>query len=147
LSLIGERIKELRAGLISGHSLTQEELADKCGVSKATVINWEKGRRTPDTKKLLLLSVALNSTTGYLSGESDDPTNNKTDAGENINDLKEKLSVEIDAQVDVLRGLMADPEKFAAAKLLSELEPDQVRKVFDFIFDQKQLAELKRRMG
>lgn len=38
--------------------LTQKQLAAKCDVSESTVINWEKGRTSPDLRKLPLLEQA-----------------------------------------------------------------------------------------
>jgi transcriptional regulator with XRE-family HTH domain len=53
--------------------MTQDKLAKSCDVSKATIINWEKGRRIPDTIKLRSLAVILKTTTSFLSGETDNP--------------------------------------------------------------------------
>ena len=39
--------------------LTQEELANRCGVSKTTVISWEAGRSLPNVKRLPALEAAL----------------------------------------------------------------------------------------
>lgn len=36
--------------------LTQKELADKLGVTGATVVNWEKGHTTPSIEMCLKLS-------------------------------------------------------------------------------------------
>lgn len=38
--------------------LTQKKLADECGVSESTVINWEKGKTHPHIKRLPLLEKA-----------------------------------------------------------------------------------------
>ena len=39
--------------------LTQKELAEKCGVSESTIINWENGKSLPNMKKLNVLENAL----------------------------------------------------------------------------------------
>ena len=39
---------------------TQEELAEKLGVSKASICQWENGRTRPSIKKLKPLSEILN---------------------------------------------------------------------------------------
>lgn len=49
-------IKELRAK--SG--FTQAELADEIGVTRQTIINWEKGQSDPDKEELDRLAAALN---------------------------------------------------------------------------------------
>ena len=46
-------VKELR----NKCNLTQQELADKCGVTLRTVQNWEKGRTIPDSALILLESL------------------------------------------------------------------------------------------
>lgn len=38
--------------------LTQKQFAELCGVSESTVINWEKGRTSPDLKKIPLIENA-----------------------------------------------------------------------------------------
>lgn len=45
---IGVKIKTLR----KGRKLTQQELADKMGITRATVSNYEVGRRSPHISEL-----------------------------------------------------------------------------------------------
>lgn len=45
---IGSKLKNLR----KGRKLTQQELADKMGVTRATVSNYEVGRRSPHISEL-----------------------------------------------------------------------------------------------
>ena len=40
-------------------NLTQKELAEKCGVSEATVFNWEKGKSYPNVKHAELICKAV----------------------------------------------------------------------------------------
>lgn len=53
--------------------LTQQELADKVGVSLMTVLRWEKGERTPNTSIMPRLSDALHVSASYLMGLEDMP--------------------------------------------------------------------------
>ena len=46
--------------------LTQKELAEKCGVSESTVLNWESGRSLPNVRKLNALETALGISLNYL---------------------------------------------------------------------------------
>lgn len=56
---MGYRIKEVREAL----SMTQEELAEKSGVSRGTISALENGTtRTTTTKTLVLIASALNTT-------------------------------------------------------------------------------------
>ena len=48
MSSIGSKLKTLR----KGRKLTQIELADRLGLSRATVSNYEVGRRTPHLSEL-----------------------------------------------------------------------------------------------
>lgn len=62
-----ERLKELR----KEYSLTQQELADKIGVVRTAIANYETGRTIPDADTLSLLAKIFNTTTDYLLGNSD----------------------------------------------------------------------------
>lgn len=52
----GEKIRELRIQ----HGLSQSRLASLIGVSRFTIINYEKDRRTPNMKQFEQLSKVLN---------------------------------------------------------------------------------------
>ncbi len=59
---ISDRIQTLR----KGRGISQEELADKIGVSRQAVSKWESGQSTPDIDKIILLSDYFDVTTDYL---------------------------------------------------------------------------------
>ena len=59
---IAGRILELR----KAKGISQEELADKIGISRQAVSKWESGQATPDVEKVLLLSDYFEVTTDYL---------------------------------------------------------------------------------
>lgn len=67
----GERLRKSRKG-----RLNQEELASLIGVHTNTISRWENGSRSPDTDMLQKLAQVLNTSTGYLLGETDDPAPN-----------------------------------------------------------------------
>lgn len=50
--------------------MTQQDLADRCGVSRAAVSQWETGIIHPSTERLVKAGAALNVDTGYLLGSS-----------------------------------------------------------------------------
>jgi transcriptional regulator with XRE-family HTH domain len=62
LNLLSSIIRELRIG----KNLTQEELAIAVGVSKNTVLNWEKAKRAPREKDLKALARVLGVSIAYL---------------------------------------------------------------------------------
>lgn len=67
--LRGDRIAELRRKL----NLSQEDLAEAIGTSRPSISIWENGKGLPDVNNLKELSAALNTSTAYLLGETDDP--------------------------------------------------------------------------
>lgn len=48
MCFIGEKLKTLR----KGRKLTQQELSEKLGISRATISNYEVGRRSPHLSDL-----------------------------------------------------------------------------------------------
>lgn len=73
---IAERIQYLRKQ--KGYS--QEELADRMGVSRQAVSKWESGQSMPDLEKIIVMSNLFEVTTDYiLKGiEPVSTTNKKT---------------------------------------------------------------------
>ena len=64
MTKFSERLKELR----KGKHLTQQELADKFGISRVGYSYWETGKREPNFKKIILLAKYLYVSTDYLLG-------------------------------------------------------------------------------
>lgn len=62
---IGERIKKIREGLY----MKQVDLAELVGLSRNTIINYEKGRRDVTARDLVAIAHALNVSFAYLIGE------------------------------------------------------------------------------
>lgn len=59
---IADRIQYLRKQ--KGYS--QEQLADKVGVSRQAVSKWESGQSTPDLEKIIAMSDIFGVTTDYI---------------------------------------------------------------------------------
>lgn len=59
---IADRIQTLR----KSKGISQEELADKIGVSRQAVSKWESGQSAPDIEKIILLSEFFGVTTDFL---------------------------------------------------------------------------------
>lgn len=66
---LGTRLKMLRKQM----GFSQERLGDLVDAHVNTVRRWENGSRSPDTEMLQKLVQALNTTTGYLLGETENP--------------------------------------------------------------------------
>ena len=69
------------------NSLSQEELAEKLGVTRQTISKWELGQTTPDMDKLYQLSNLFNISVDELIKETDDNYQNNPvkDATKNRN--------------------------------------------------------------
>ncbi len=79
-----ERLKLLRRE--SGFS--QKELAAMLSVSQQTVAKWETGKSTPNPDTLLRLSQILNTTAGYLVGQTDSKSGLSEGASFSDDDIK-----------------------------------------------------------
>lgn len=64
---VGERIRAVR----EKRQLTSTGLAEKIGMSRQLITNWEKGRRLPTLESIISLSDTLNAPVTYLLGISD----------------------------------------------------------------------------
>ena len=65
--MFAERIKKIRKDL----SLTQEDFADKIGISIDTIQKWEKGTSTPCLSIAKSMAQKLEVSLGYLIGVTD----------------------------------------------------------------------------
>ena len=64
---IGEKIRSLRLKL----GLTQEELAEKIGVTRQALSKWEVNAALPDTKNVVALAKLFGVTADYLLCEDE----------------------------------------------------------------------------
>lgn len=67
MASFGERLKSLR----ESNGLTQDELAEKVGVTKQAISQYERGVRRPDFDTLSALCDLFNVSTDFLLGKSD----------------------------------------------------------------------------
>lgn len=72
---IEERIQQLR----KEKGISQEELAEKVGVSRQAVSKWESKQSTPDLDKVIILSEYFGVTTDYLLRGIETPNQGKKD--------------------------------------------------------------------
>lgn len=59
---IADRVQGLR----KAKGMSQEELADRVGVSRQAVSKWESNQSTPDLEKIIIMSEFFNVTTDYI---------------------------------------------------------------------------------
>ena len=72
---ISDRIQHLR----KTKGISQEELADKIGVSRQAVSKWESEQSSPDIEKIILMSNFFEVTTDYLL-KGIEPVNSESEA-------------------------------------------------------------------
>lgn len=62
-----DRIKELRIS----KNLSQQQLADKLGLSQSAVAKWELGKTEPTASAIIAIAKFFNETTDYILGLED----------------------------------------------------------------------------
>ena len=73
--MLSERLKEVR----EAQKLSQTEVAEKLGVSKQSIANWENGNIMPSIDMLIKISKYFNVSSDYLLGLNDRKFINVTD--------------------------------------------------------------------
>lgn len=68
------------ASLRTAHRLTQEEVANRLGITKAAVSKWECGQSMPDISMLPLIAELYGVSIDELFGRHDDVTQDEADA-------------------------------------------------------------------
>lgn len=76
---VGKRIETLR----KSKKISQEDLAEKVGVSRMTIYKWESGTAKPNFAKLQALACALETTVSFLAGETPFEYTEEESKGEN----------------------------------------------------------------
>ena len=97
---IGKFIAELR----KEKNMTQQELADKLGVTDRAISHWENGRRLPDYSLLKdlcdILSISINE---LFSGERISKDDYKKKADENLMSALENSSFSLQEKIDYFK--------------------------------------------
>lgn len=70
MTIVGSRIKERRIAL----NLSQEALADAVGTSQKQISRYESGTNDPTGNVIVAFAKALETSSDYLLGITDDPT-------------------------------------------------------------------------
>lgn len=76
---VGKRIETLR----KSKKISQEDLAEKVGVSRTTIYKWESGTSVPNFAKMQALACALETTVSFLAGETPFEYTEEESKGEN----------------------------------------------------------------
>lgn len=86
-----ERIKFLR----TQKRYSQTELSELIGVKNNTIWRWEKNKAKPDTETLVRIAHALDTTTSYLLGETDNADPDILDTAQKLTDEHATLTTGI----------------------------------------------------
>ena len=70
---IADRIQNLR----KAKGISQEDLADKVGVSRQAVSKWESEQSVPDLDKIIIMSEYFDVTTDYILKGIEPAVNNQ----------------------------------------------------------------------
>lgn len=84
---------------------SQEELAERCGVSRQSVSKWESGLSVPELDKILLLSKLFGVTTDYLLSDEND-----------VMDVSENTQSSHEKKANVKHISMQQAEEFIRAR-------------------------------
>ena len=84
-------------------NLKQSELAERAGLQAAAVSHFETGRRAPSFDNLRRLADALDVTTDYLIGRTNEPES----SGPNIDKLFRSVGELSEADLDALADIAA----------------------------------------
>lgn len=105
---IGDRIKQARLE----QKLTQQQLAQKCGVKRAAVSQWENGEsKSPTAENVMLIAKALGRSQKWLiTGEHERPRMTIV--------AEPDTSYEADPFISLMRGL-SETERAVVLELLS----------------------------
>lgn len=109
--MFSKRLKYIR----KLRKLSQEELAKKINTTKSTISNYENEYSTPSNDVLRDLSNALNTTTDYLLGRTDNPEpfNNKDEFNpmDEINQLLKKYDIDQSGFFDIEKWKSMGPDE------------------------------------
>lgn len=107
---IGKFISQLR----KEKNMTQQELADKLGVTDRAISNWENGRRLPDYSLLKdlcdILSISINE---LLSGEKISKEDYKNKADENLMSALENSSFSLQEKINYFKKKWKKDNRFS----------------------------------
>jgi transcriptional regulator with XRE-family HTH domain len=134
-SVLAERIAETR----KRKGLKQTELAKEIDVSVDSVRRWEQDKRAPRTNELEKIADVLETTVGYLLGSNEKAYAVEDDPGP-PGGQSTPQNIQDDFESD-------DPLRVASKKLLDSMTPEQLRKSYEYLSDQKRLRELEELKG
>lgn len=111
-------IKELR----NERGFSQAELAKRIGVSRQTIINYEKGEVIPESKKELLYNILHDITTDYVNEKVENYTILPSGYAKRINEIEEEIKV----RTETIKILKEGKQDFSHQSKIIELLKTQI---------------------
>lgn len=120
---LGERLKACRKALL----LTQQNVAEKLGVTSASISSWESGARRPDFDMLYNLGKLYNVSFDYLFGRVDSVVAYNANT---MDKLEETIATKVDTSMEyaVIDFLSLDEYGRVAVMKLIENELERCKK-------------------
>lgn len=125
---VGNLITKLR----KRRNLTQEGLAERVGISRASLSHYEKDRREPDYETLRKLADFFEVTTDYLLGRSDTSggaESHDSDSIREINRLLDKYEIDDMAFFDIEKWKSMSPEQIRQLESYFHYLVEQSKKI------------------
>lgn len=113
---IGERILRLRIK----NEMKQKELADKVGITEATLSRYENGLRSPKGEIVSKLAEALGVSSDYLLGLTDEANEQTKNENKNFDIVPEQFTDPEQARAYVKKHRIFSSEGFNADKIDDE---------------------------
>jgi transcriptional regulator with XRE-family HTH domain len=122
MTTYGDRIALLR----EKHAFTQEELANKLGISRAALSHYETSRREPDYDTMNKIATFFNVSIDYLLGRTNQP---EGVLDEDIRDFVDQLELSDEKLL----------EKFSLTIDGRKLTPEEARRFIAFVRAERSL--------
>lgn len=124
---MGEKIKFYREKL----NMTLEELGDKVGVSKSTILKWETGSiANMKRDKIAKVASALNISPGFLMGWSDNPNYTVEEEAKAVADKKYYLNNET---AEVAQSLFDNEDMRLLFDAAKDSRPEDLKMAADLL--------------
>lgn len=120
----GDRIALLR----EKHALTQEDLANKLGISRASLSHYETSRREPDYETINKIANFFKVSVDYLLGRTDKPDQS---LDQDVREFVDSLELSDDKIL----------EKFALTVDGNKLTPEEARRFIAFVRAERSLKQ------
>ncbi len=129
MSTLSERLKLARHDA----DLTQNQVALRTGINRATLANWEVGRTEPDADTVVKLAELYQVSLDYLFGRSDQKTQIEHDNEINRRRISQVLQGEDAELLDFWQVLKEREDLFLLFKQVRELDSADIKRVIRII--------------